>query len=317
MNVIAEIQRINERELELGVPYEGSWHQKYRASAWVYIGGLPFELTEGDVLCVMSQFGEIEDVNLVRDGVTGKSKGFAFLKYEDQRSTVLAVDNMNGARVLERVLRVDHVLQYKLPKEIRDREDARDAEAADDSSSDVDKPTERVRRNCDSGALAGQSRTNDGLTGCLTGQRPRGLPGHAYDGKELDGKYDLSHGHNVFAAPEESKRERKKRRKEDKKAAKRDKKLRKLEAKQAELFAEIQRKRQLAREQELRDLQQQRSQTDDDAAEVEASSTGWRGRMEPNAAPRRPAEGRGGGRGSGSSRRNDDDGTYGGLHRTR
>jgi RNA recognition motif-containing protein len=31
------------------------------------------------------------DVNLVRDQTTGKSKGFAFLAYEDQRSTVLAV----------------------------------------------------------------------------------------------------------------------------------------------------------------------------------------------------------------------------------
>lgn len=141
MNVIAEIQRINERELELGVPFEGSWHQKYRESAWVYVGGLPFELTEGDVLCVMSQFGEIEDVNLVRDATTGKSKGFCFLKYENQRSTVLAVDNMNGARVLERVIRVDHVLQYKLPKEIRDREDAKDnaALSGDDDSDDDSK----------------------------------------------------------------------------------------------------------------------------------------------------------------------------------
>lgn len=30
-------------------------------------------------------------MNLVRDKATGKSKGFAFLAYEDQRSTVLAV----------------------------------------------------------------------------------------------------------------------------------------------------------------------------------------------------------------------------------
>lgn len=30
-------------------------------------------------------------MNLVRDKGTGKSKGFAFLAYEDQRSTILAV----------------------------------------------------------------------------------------------------------------------------------------------------------------------------------------------------------------------------------
>lgn len=56
------------------------------------------------------------DVNLPRDKETGKTKGFAFLMYEDQRSTVLAVDNMNGANVLDRTLRVDHVKSYKQPK---------------------------------------------------------------------------------------------------------------------------------------------------------------------------------------------------------
>ena len=51
-----------------------------------------------------------------RDKEKGKPKGFAFLMYEDQRSTILAVDNLNGAKVLERTLRVDHVKNYKQPK---------------------------------------------------------------------------------------------------------------------------------------------------------------------------------------------------------
>jgi RNA-binding motif X-linked protein 2 len=48
-----------------------------------------------------------------RDPNTGKPRGFAWLMYADQRSTVLAVDNLNGAQVLGRTLRVDHVLNYK------------------------------------------------------------------------------------------------------------------------------------------------------------------------------------------------------------
>jgi RNA-binding motif X-linked protein 2 len=56
------------------------------------------------------------DVNLPRDKETGKTKGFGFLMYEDQRSTVLAVDNLNGAKVLDRTLRVDHVKNYKQSK---------------------------------------------------------------------------------------------------------------------------------------------------------------------------------------------------------
>jgi RNA-binding motif X-linked protein 2 len=45
------------------------------------------------------RFGEIVDCRLARDKETGKSKGFAFIAYEDQRSTILAVDNFNGAKV--------------------------------------------------------------------------------------------------------------------------------------------------------------------------------------------------------------------------
>lgn len=88
---------------------------------YIYAGGLPFELTEGDVVCIFSQYGEILDINLVRDKKTGKSKGLAFLRYEDQRSTVLAVDNLTGAKVLGKSLRVDHVSEYKQPK--RDADD--------------------------------------------------------------------------------------------------------------------------------------------------------------------------------------------------
>ena len=56
------------------------------------------------------------DLNMPRDKETGKPRGFGFLMYEDQRSTVLAVDNLNGAKVLDKTLRVDHVKNYKQPK---------------------------------------------------------------------------------------------------------------------------------------------------------------------------------------------------------
>ena len=37
--------------------------------------------------------------------------------YEDQRSTVLAVDNLNGAKVLGRTIKVEHVEDYRLKDE--------------------------------------------------------------------------------------------------------------------------------------------------------------------------------------------------------
>ena len=111
----------------------------------------------------MSQWGEIEDINLVRDNDTGKSLGFCFVKYEDQRSTILAVDNFNGISLLDRTLRCDHVDKYKLPKEIRQREE----EAIDE----------------------------DPLKDINIG------PGHAYIGKELANDVTIEKGVNPWAKP--------------------------------------------------------------------------------------------------------------------
>src|SRR5271154_1060169 len=112
MNSIRQPQALNKLELENAVPPSGSWHADYRDTAYIYVGGLPFDVSEGDIVTIFSQFGNPTHVNLVRDKETGKSRGFAFLKYEDQRSTDLAVDNLGGAVIMGRTLKVDHT-RYK------------------------------------------------------------------------------------------------------------------------------------------------------------------------------------------------------------
>jgi RNA-binding motif X-linked protein 2 len=121
MNSVRAIQQLNKRELESGIGPEGSWHTDYRDTAFINIGGLPFELSEGDIITIFSQYGEPVWVKLARDKETGKSRGFAWIKYEDQRSCDLAVDNLGGSSIMDRVLRVDHA-RYKP----HDDEDMRD-----------------------------------------------------------------------------------------------------------------------------------------------------------------------------------------------
>ncbi|XP_042563274.1 RNA-binding motif protein, X-linked 2-like, partial [Clupea harengus] len=117
------INELNEREASLGVKESVSWHTEYKDSAWIFVGGFPYELTEGDLVCVFSQYGEVVNINLVRDKKTGKSKGFCFICYEDQRSTILSVDNFNGIKIKGRTIRVDHVANYRPPKDSDDIDD--------------------------------------------------------------------------------------------------------------------------------------------------------------------------------------------------
>ncbi|PWI68011.1 hypothetical protein PCL_02412 [Purpureocillium lilacinum] len=112
MNKIRAIQALNKKEIEHGISPDASWHADYRDTAFVYFGGLPYELSEGDVITIFSQFGEPVFLKLARDNETGKSKGFGWLKYENQRSTDLAVDNLGGAEIGGRMISVDHA-RYK------------------------------------------------------------------------------------------------------------------------------------------------------------------------------------------------------------
>lgn len=91
---------LNSRELQKDIKENTSWHDAYKNSPHIYIGGIPFELNEGDILTVFAQYGKIIKINLVRDKDTQKSRGFAFLSYENPKSAILAVDNFDGIKVL-------------------------------------------------------------------------------------------------------------------------------------------------------------------------------------------------------------------------
>ena len=110
------VDDLNKKELDLGVPIDASWHNDYKDTAYIFVGGLPLKMTEGDLVILFSQYGNPVNVKIVRDSETGRSKGFAYIKYEDQRSTVLAVDNFNGIRILDQTLKVDHV-RYRPAKD--------------------------------------------------------------------------------------------------------------------------------------------------------------------------------------------------------
>lgn len=155
MNSVRAIQQLNKRELESGIGTEGSWHTDYRDTAFINIGGLPFELSEGDIITIFSQYGEPVWVKLARDKETGKSRGFAWIKYEDQRSCDLAVDNLGGSTIMDRVIRVDHA-RYK-PRDDEDMRDNTMGEPTDDAGLESDEGR-RKRRKTDSDSESDEDR---------------------------------------------------------------------------------------------------------------------------------------------------------------
>ncbi|KAF7985348.1 hypothetical protein HWV62_6563 [Athelia sp. TMB] len=75
----------------------------------LYVGSLHFNLTEGDIKQVFEPFGELEFVDLHRDPMTGRSKGYAFVQYKRSDDARMALEQMEGFELAGRTLRVNTV----------------------------------------------------------------------------------------------------------------------------------------------------------------------------------------------------------------
>jgi U11/U12 small nuclear ribonucleoprotein SNRNP35 len=61
----------------------------------LYVARLNYDTTEETIHQVFSQYGTIRHLRLVRDIVTQKSKGYAFIEYEYERDFVVAYERAN------------------------------------------------------------------------------------------------------------------------------------------------------------------------------------------------------------------------------
>ncbi|KAK0392798.1 hypothetical protein NLU13_2293 [Sarocladium strictum] len=73
----------------------------------VFVGNIPYGLSEEQITDIFSSAGKVERFRLVYDTETGKAKGFGFADYPDIDSASSAVRNLNDYEIQGRKLRVD------------------------------------------------------------------------------------------------------------------------------------------------------------------------------------------------------------------
>ncbi len=67
----------------------------------LYVGNLPFTVTEEELRQLFSQHGEVRSVQVVTDRETGRPRGFAFVEMEDGQAAIQALDGQElGGRSL-------------------------------------------------------------------------------------------------------------------------------------------------------------------------------------------------------------------------
>lgn len=73
----------------------------------IYVGNLPFTVTEADLQKHFGEFGEIVNLKLIIDKFTGKSKGFGFIEYSSKEDAEKAVAASDGKDFQGRSIRVN------------------------------------------------------------------------------------------------------------------------------------------------------------------------------------------------------------------
>jgi RNA recognition motif-containing protein len=73
----------------------------------LYVGNLSFNTTETDLQDLFAQAGPVQEVTLMQDKFTGKSRGFAFVTMTSEQDAQNAIQQFNGKTVEGRPLTVN------------------------------------------------------------------------------------------------------------------------------------------------------------------------------------------------------------------
>lgn len=65
----------------------------------LYIGNIPYSISESELTQLFANFGEVTSLNIVKDKVTNRSKGFGFVDMPDDAAASAAINELNGKEV--------------------------------------------------------------------------------------------------------------------------------------------------------------------------------------------------------------------------
>lgn len=73
----------------------------------IYVGNLSYQMTEEDLRTEFEKFGKVSKASIIKDKLSGKSKGFGFVEMPDLAEAELAIKKLDGASMSGRNLKVN------------------------------------------------------------------------------------------------------------------------------------------------------------------------------------------------------------------
>lgn len=79
----------------------------------IYVGQLPYNVTEDELRETFSEFGEIASINLIKDRFSGRSKGFGFIDMPNNSEADKAIKSLNKSSFKGREIKVNQAEQRR------------------------------------------------------------------------------------------------------------------------------------------------------------------------------------------------------------
>src|SRR5271169_1392422 len=76
-------------------------------STKLYVGNLPFDITEDDLRNLFSQQGPVNEISVIMDRMTGRARGFGFVTMNTPEAANAAMLALNGTDWKGRALKVN------------------------------------------------------------------------------------------------------------------------------------------------------------------------------------------------------------------
>ncbi|KAJ3445606.1 RNA-binding protein [Anaeramoeba flamelloides] len=76
----------------------------------IFVGGLPAQITEKQLVQLLTQYGELKSFLLIKDPMTGESKGYAFCEYVDPKVTDKVCNVLNGSQLFDKKITVQRAV---------------------------------------------------------------------------------------------------------------------------------------------------------------------------------------------------------------
>ena len=79
----------------------------------LFIGGLSWDTNESGLRAAFERFGDIEEVKIITDRNTGRSRGFGFITFSDEAAAQTAMREMDGTELDNRNIKVNEAHERK------------------------------------------------------------------------------------------------------------------------------------------------------------------------------------------------------------